>query len=380
MKRSTLILLLLLALMAAAVLYYYYWWRKAVPPAPGPAPSLVSLLPADADFVFYVDAAALRASPFVQELLAALPSPKEDRDYADFVRRTGFDYTRDLDRIAAAIRPRIEGSKGRRDDSVTAIAEGRFDRQRIGAYAIETGKRTRLGGDEAYIVPAQNGGSVLLLFLAENRVLLTDSPAAFVGGVRAYGHTPVQSFESPLANRVARVAGSELFAVAYVNPEASGALTNFLPTDLVSGELKETLESIQWLTLAVRPAEAERRRLSRAEPKGPAGSSQAPVRPLLVALEAECTSPGDAKKLAWSLEGLRVLARMAMFDPKATKGMDPALAALFHTILKDGKITSADRYVRLSFSLGPDFLAALRPRPTAPNKSKRTAPPLTSPR
>lgn len=342
MKRSTIVLLLLLVIAAGTA---YYLLRKAEPPAPGAAPSLISLLPADASYVFYADAAVLRASPFVQKLLAALPSPKEERDYAEFVRRTGFDYTRDLDRVAIGVRAQTAGT--------IAIAEGHFDRQKISAYATQAGRHADQGGNEAYIIPTQNEGSILLAFLAENRILLTDNPSTFstlqvsrsdeASRVRAYGHTPVQSSASALEERMARVAGSELFAVGHVSPLP----TNLLPGDIVSGELKKTLESIQWLTFALRPR------------SGPAG--QAAGEAADVVLEAECNSAADAKKLVWGLEGLRVLARMALSDPKSMKGSDPALAALLQTILKDGKLSSAERFVRLSFSLGPDFLVALKP-------------------
>lgn len=334
MKRSTIILLLLL-LVALGIVYCLL--RKAEPPAPGAAPSLVSLLPADASYILYADAAALRSSPFVQKLLAALPSPKEDRDYAEFVRRTGFDYTRDLDRVAVGVRPKSNGA--------VAIAEGRFDRQKISAYATQAGRRADQGGREAYLIPAQDGGNNMLVFLAENRILLSDNPATPLP--EAIPENPAsRDTSSPLQERIARVAGSELFAVGNVSPLP----TNLLPGDIVSGELKNTLDRIEWITFASRPG----------------GDA------LDVVLEAECTSAADAKKLAWGLEGLRVLARMALSDPKSMKGSDPALAALFQTILKDGELSSAERFVRLSFSLGPDFLAALQPRPLAvPKKAPR---------
>lgn len=334
MKRST-IILLLLVVVAAGVLYYFL--RRAEPPAPGAAPSLVSLLPADAAYVIYADAAALRSSAFVQQLLTALPSPKEDRDYAEFVRRTGFDYARDLDRVAIGVRAKTNGA--------VAIAEGRFDRQKISAYAMQAGRRADQSGHEAYIIPAQNEGNILLVFLPENRVLLTDrSDTASL--ITLDAPEPNESSASPLQERVRRVAASEFFAVAHVSPLP----TNLLPSNMVSGELKKTLDSIQWITLAGRPT-------------GDAAD---------VVLEAECMSAADAKKLAWGLEGLRVLARMALSDPKSTAGTDPALAALLQTILKDGKLTSAERFARLSFSLGPDFIAALQPRPTAaPKKAPR---------
>ena len=378
MKRSTIIILLLLVLIAAGVLYYL--WRKSEPPAPGAAPSLVSLLPADASYVFYADAAALRSSAFVQKLLAALPSPKEDREYADFVRRTGFDYTRDLDRLAVAVSPSVEASKsqsfGTRDNAVLAVVEGRFDRAKIAAYAMSAaaGKRADRGGHEAYLIPssaAADGGNILLAFLSQDRLLLTDrtdgGPAGYLPvPPEASGPSPlVTGHSSLLEERIARVAASEFFAVARVGPPEASGPKNLLPEGWVSKEIQEALASVRWVTLSLRPVGGSSGR-KRPEPSG--GSAAGEL--LSVVLEAESESPGDARQLAWGLEGLRVLARMALSDPKSVKGMDPLLAALLETILKDGKITSADRYVRLSFSLGPDFLAALKPSPPAPRKSR----------
>jgi hypothetical protein len=347
MKRST-ILLLLLVLVAAGVLYYFL--RQAEAPAPGAAPSLISLLPANSTYVFYADAAVLRASPFVQKLLAALPSPKEERDYAEFVRRTGFDYTRDLDRVAVAVMPTDKG------DVVLAVAEGRFDRQRISEYASSSPRLVGNYGDtlvfstgeRSAAPPSKKREEILLGFISENRILLAQGVDAKQSLTFSREPPPISS-NAPLNERIARVAGSEFFAVGHVNPLP----TNLLPRDIVSGELKKTLDSIQWITFASRPA----------------GDT------LGVVVEAECASAADAKKLAWSLEGLRVLASAAggaLADPKSMKGSDPALAALFQTILKDGKLSSAERFVRLSFSLGPDFLAALQPRPpSTPKKPTR---------
>jgi hypothetical protein len=191
-----------------------------------------------------------------------------------------------------------------------------------------------------------------MAFLAENRVLLADPVAAQMPEANVSDSQRRDS--SPLNERIGRVAASELFAVAHVSPETSGLSKNLSATGIVSGELKKTLDSIQWITLALRPSSGQAAR--------PAGDG------LTVVMEAECASPGDAKKLAWSLEGLRVLARAAI--PRENSGsQDPALAALLDTITKDGKITSAERYVRLSFSLGQEFLAALEPQP-APARKK----------
>ena len=80
---------------------------------------------------------SLRNSAFLNRLIALIPTPNEDPDYLEFVRSTGFDYTRDLDRVAIAIFPTTPLP------TVVTFAEGRFDQQKIIAYALRTGKAER---------------------------------------------------------------------------------------------------------------------------------------------------------------------------------------------------------------------------------------------
>jgi hypothetical protein len=336
MKRST-ILLLVVAVLVAAVLYYL--WRKPEQPAPGPAPGLVQLFPADADYVFYADAAALRASPFVRQLLTLLPDPGEDRDYQNFVRETGFDYSRDLDRVALATLPPARGADSHpADAAVVAFADGRFDRAKIAAYVLRSGRQIQLQNLDAYqTAVGKPPRTITLAFLSESRTAVAEG--ADLAGVLS-AQRP--SAPTPLEERIARVAASELFAVLRVDSLPKG----FLPEGWVSGEIRETLRGIRWLTLAARPA----------------GES------LTVVLEAESETPGNARKLSWGLEGLRVLLRMAKPEGKT----DPAAAALLETIARDAKISSADRYTRITLTLTPQFLAAAQGKsPHAPANSSR---------
>src|SRR5713226_3722217 len=120
-RRVAVILLLATAVSAAALVYL----RRGPHAQSAAIPDLISRAPADAPFLFYADVAALRASPFLAQLAALAPSPSTDREYAEFVRATGFDYSRDLDRVVVAARP------GTPTSSTVAVAEGRFDREKI---------------------------------------------------------------------------------------------------------------------------------------------------------------------------------------------------------------------------------------------------------
>jgi hypothetical protein len=78
---------------------------------------LLQLLPAADRTLFYADVATLRRAGYLNLLSNARPAD----DYAAFIRTTGFDYTRDLDALAAA----IDGQH------IWLVARGRFDWSRI---------------------------------------------------------------------------------------------------------------------------------------------------------------------------------------------------------------------------------------------------------
>src|SRR5277367_7195739 len=149
-RRALIVLAVFLLLILAAVGGFYYWQHRPLPPmvspvagvaVSGPEPGILSELPSDAPVIAYVDVAALRKlqnSPLAAVLGLTSPGPDADREYAEFVRDTGFDYTRDLDRAALAFWPASFGDPNNPfgEDRVLAIADGRFDKQKIEAYAL----------------------------------------------------------------------------------------------------------------------------------------------------------------------------------------------------------------------------------------------------
>ena len=337
MKRLLLVLLILA--LAGAAVFYYMQSRRQAPPNTA-LPELFSLLPPDATAVAYVDCASLRASPFVRRFLEIFPAPTEDRAYAEFVRATGFDYGRDLDRVAIAIRgnPPPASFQG-----TFAVAEGRFDRQRITAYLLHNGKRVaQPAGAEAYEIPSSDPKKppIVVTFLSESRIAVNDG--YLLGGA---ANPAANSFSPATQQRISRVGGSALFAVAQVPADKKG-----LPG---GGLLGDQLSNVRWLTLA-------------AQPQGAA---------VFVAFEAECDSATNAISLSWTLEGFRTLGRVALSDPKSRQGMDAATADLLDTIVRDGRVTRTENNVRLSFSLGPRWLEKLAksvspapPKPAVPGR------------
>src|SRR5579863_6670177 len=127
MQRSRKTVLIAAGLAAAAIaaaLLLYGNLRRGNTAHASPA-DLLSALPAGAPTLVYLDLAAVRASSFYQHRADKGPIAVPNQDYADFVRSTGFDFEKDLDRVAAASWPAPSGKEPQKS---VVIAEGRFDR------------------------------------------------------------------------------------------------------------------------------------------------------------------------------------------------------------------------------------------------------------
>ncbi len=88
---------------------------------------LVQLLPSGDTTQFFANFALVRQAGLMRLLAGAKPA--EEKDYAEFVRQTGFDYTRDVDALAAA----VDGSQ------ISFAARGRFDWDRLQSYVVAHG-------------------------------------------------------------------------------------------------------------------------------------------------------------------------------------------------------------------------------------------------
>src|SRR5579862_8780461 len=87
-------------LLAAAIVSTWLYYRSTSGDSRSAREGLLAQLPADSTSVVYVDLQELRASSFLKQILAWAPRPAADEEYTKFVQATGFDYERDLDRIA----------------------------------------------------------------------------------------------------------------------------------------------------------------------------------------------------------------------------------------------------------------------------------------
>src|SRR5258708_20203288 len=166
-------------------------------------------MPTDAGAVFFVDFSELRRAPFIAQLYAWAPKAQVDLDYAQFVRETGFDYERDLDRIAIAVEKRGQ------DSTVFAVADGKFDRQKISAFTKEDGTSATAGGREIFSAPVSGAANkISFMFLRNDRIALTNdsNPSAFLTAKKRL--EDVREWQV----RFDRLAGSSRFPLIPQNP------------------------------------------------------------------------------------------------------------------------------------------------------------------
>jgi len=331
----------ILTVAALAACASAYWWTGARKQNS----SVLSFLPRDPAAVVYIDFAALRQTTFLAQFAAWAPQPQKDPEYAQFLQDTGFDFERDLDHLAIATQKSADAS------ALTFIAEGKFDRKKISAYALRNGKRQNANDREIFSVPLDAGKTTLsFTFVSDRLVVLTDSSNGLADTLGALGKWPG---ESDWQQRFTRLAGAPVFAV--VHQDAGAALANKAPGGFRSPQLSSLLDQLQWLTIAGKP-----------------GGDQ-----LQIVAEGESASETTSHQLADLLNGVVILAQTGLNDPKVRQQLNPEVRQAYLDLLKSADISKLDRgetkAVRLVFSVTPAFLDAARaslpsqPAPSSPS-------------
>jgi hypothetical protein len=323
------------------------YWRQH-DAGSGTRDALLLATPPDASAVLFADLAELRRAPFATEFYNWIPKSQADAEYAQFLRETGFDYERDLDRVAIAI------IKDEKESKLFAVAEGRFDRKKIEAYASRSGTRETRGSREILTVPlSDRSRKISFTFLSKEKVALTD----------AGDLTP---FLAPLPNgtdarewreRFTREAGSPVFAVIRQGAAAGSALAARTPGGFQSPQLSGLLDQLQWITLAAKPQDNA----------------------LRIVAEGECTSEQTTRQLADLLNGVLVLAQAGLSGPKTRQQLDPRIRDAYLELIKGADVSRFDRgetkSVRLVFDVTPKLLeAATIAVPAEPEPAVPTVP------
>jgi hypothetical protein len=345
-KRASIVAAGIVLLLGVVAFYAHDQWNRDESSA---RESSLASLPAGACVVGYADFAALRQSPFAAEFFAWAPRPQIDADYAQFLRDTGFDYERDLDRIS------IAAIKQAQDTTVFAVADGRFDRKKITAYALQSGTHETRGGREIFSVPVypapQSSATsppapaappsprqISFTFLRKGRIALTDSADL----VALLSQPQSGQDAKDWRDRFERLAGSPVFAVIRQDAAPGSALASRAPGGWQSPQLATLLDQLPWITIAGKPEEDR----------------------LRVITEGECHLDSSAGHLADFLNGVLLLAQAGLNGPQVRGRLDPQAREAYLELLKSADVSRLNRgetkSVRLVFDITPKFLKAAR--------------------
>lgn len=343
-QRSIARAIVAIIVVGALALYGYRRWGGA---RSSPRDELLLEMPADASAVLFLDLDGLRQSPFLAELYKWAPEPKADPDYAQFLESTGFNYETDLSRVSIAVLKRGQ------ETTLFAVADGRFDRKKISAYASQTGTRESRGGREIFSAPMSGSARrIAFTFLRNNRIALTNDNSLESALSAPRGDSDGQAWRE----RFRRLAGSPVFAVVRQDAALGAALGAKAPGGLESPQLSALIDQLQWITVAGKP-EADH---------------------LRVVLEGEGGADAPTKQLSEVINGLLVLAQAGLHDQKLRQQLPPDVREAYLELLKSVDVSQIDRgetkSVRLMFDLTPGFLEAARTTmpvapPVPPNKS-----------
>src|SRR6266481_2096323 len=332
-KRTWIRLAAIVAVLGAAVVLGYRKWSVQNGTARDEA---LALMPTDAIAILFADLDELRQAPFVARLYKRAPKPQADADYAQFLKETGFDFERDLQRITIAVEKRGQ------DSTLFAILDGKFDRQKISAYALKDGSAAKTGGREIFSVPVNGTAKkISLTFLRNDRIAVTgDSNLALFLDAKKRAEDAAD-----WRARFERLAGSPVFVVIRQDAAVGATLAAQAPSGLRSPQLSTLLDQLQWITLARKP-ENDR---------------------LRVVAEGECAAEATARQLVDVMNGVVILAQGGLNDAKTRQRLDPAMREAYLELLKSADVSKIDRgdtkSVRLVFEITPAFLEAARKAP-----------------
>jgi hypothetical protein len=319
------LLLIVVAAFAFCVLLFFGYRRWSLRDSSANRAELLSLLPTDTSAVGFLDLQQLRNSPFLAQVMLWAPQPAPDGDYAQFIQATGFDYERDLDRLGVALN-RQSGT-----DSVFAVAEGRFDRKKIEAYAERFGSLKTADGKTLFAVPI-NGSErkAYFTFLRDDRIAWANDSSYF------FQHPP-RGEPQEWRDHFSRVAGTPLFVILRQDAVSAEALAQ-APGGFRSPQLAALLSQLQWITISGKPD----------------GNI------LRVVIDGETVTEATARQLKELLSGLVVLAQMGLNDVKTRKQLDPDLRQGYLDLLQSADIQQVDRgtgkSVRVILDVTPKLL------------------------
>jgi len=323
MSKNKLVLSAALAVaISVAVFFGYRHWNASE--SLSDREVMLARMPEDASAVAYWDVARLRSSPFLAQLFRWAPKPAPDGDYAQFLEATNFNYETDLDRLALAINRHAQNS------TAFAIAEGRFDRKKIEAYASRYASLKTADGKTLFAVPLSGSNrKAFFTFLRDDRIAWANDSSYFF-------QQPGNASSAEWHEHFLRLAGTPIFAVLRQDSGAASALAE-APGGLHSPQLAALLAQLQWISISGKPE----------------GNL------LRVGMEGECLTEATVHQLKELLSGLVVLAQLGLNDPKTRKQLDPAVREGVLELLQSADIQQVDRGTSKSVRVVFDVTAKL---------------------
>jgi len=320
-------LIVSIVVLVAILLSAWFYFRPGTQNSQSERETLLQQLPADSSSVLYLDLKELRSSAFLEQLLAWAPKPPADEEYTKFVQATGFDYERDLDRVA------ISFSGTPKDPKTMAIAEGRFNQKKIEAYGGHLGTLKTARGRTIYEVTLGNPKrTAYFTFPRSEEVAICNDASCF------FQPTGGNSGAEQWRDHFRRVAGTPAFGVLRQDSALLSELSQQGPAGFRSPQLATLLGQLQWVTIGAKPD----------------GQS------LRVVAEGESSNETTIHQLNDMLSGLLILAQAGLDDPKASTHLDPKLRDAYQTLLKTAEVQQQDRgtsqSVRLIVEIAPPLL------------------------
>ena len=306
--------------------------------------SLLRALPPSAATVIYLDVEEFRRAAILKAAATwganATGSATTDPEYKEFVKESGFDYEKDLDRVGLAVENR--GTKR----NYFALADGKFDRKKIETYLRKNGRSEQDNGREVFHVATSDPNrTISMAFLSNERMALTDGGdlnAEIASGANSTGH-------AEWTKRFARLAGTPVFALVRQDAAIGGVLTEQTPGGFSSPQLAGLLNQLLWISVAGKPE----------------GESFRAV------IEGECPNEASMRQLADFLNGITLMAQAGLNDAKLRQQMDPAEREAYVQVLNSVEVTKLDRgnskSVRAVLMVTPEAWARLSAVPTLQN-------------
>jgi hypothetical protein len=331
MKKKSLFIGATFLAIVLGILAYKHWHSGASGAARA---AILSILPNDPSTVVFLDLGQFRSSAFLPQFMNWAPSIPAEGDYARFVQATGFNYETDLDQVAMAFTHDANNTS-----TTFAVAQGRFDRKKIEAYAAQTGERISQTGRTVFALNLKNSTrKSFFTFLQDDRIAWTDNPAY----ATFFQQPPGSADKAAWAEQFARLGGTSVFAVFRQDAATAQALAQHAPGGIRSPQLASLLAQLQWITIGGKPEGKD----------------------LRVVMEGQSSTESTIRQLKEFLGGILILAQAGLNGPVNRKQLDPQLREAYLGLLKSAEVENvdrgADKSVRVMFLITPAFLDALQ--------------------